>query len=172
MKIQTKLFGTASYSIEDGATFETTKELQLKGFYKNCYIDIFEGLDAPKLEKAIMLLDNLEELDRVARDELSKAYDNDNKLVCDFINEHFNDYGDEVAQEIFEKLAINKQDDKKFLDNMEIGTIVAYEEASLGICIAIDYNLIWLGAGDSFTDQLLVITFNSDMKFLAISHES
>ena len=171
MKIQTTLFGIASYSIENGADFEA-QEIKLKGVNEKCYIDIFEGLDTSKLKKAIILLDNLEELDSIARKELLKAYDDDNGIVCDFINEHFNDYGDEISQEIFKKLNIDKQNDKKFLDNIELGAICAYEEATRGICITLDYNLLWEDIGSPFTDQILAVSFNADMQFLGIAHES
>ena len=52
-----------------------------------------------------------------------------------------------------------------------MGGVVVYEDAIKGICITLDYNLIW-DAGLPFTDQILAASFNKDGTFLSIAHES
>jgi len=132
---------------------------------------IFEDLDEPKLQTALKLLDNLEALDKIARREMHSSYNNGDSLIGDFINEHFNDYGEEITNEIFEKLNINKQNNQLFLENIELGLVVVYEDAIRGVSAVLDYNLIWIDESP-FTDQLLVVTFNDKMEFQGISHES
>ena len=169
-KITTKLFGTSDYKKDDGVDFDHQK-IFLNNVASVCTVMIFEGLDEKGLSKAIELLDKLEAFDAQARKEILSQSEDGGSTVSDFVNEHFNDYGDDVEAEIFEKLKINSQNNKAFLEGMELGGVVVYEDAIKGICITLDYNLIW-DAGIPFTDQILAVNFNADGKLLSIEHES
>lgn len=170
MQIKTTYFGSTVYTKENGADFDE-RELKLNQIVSKCSAMIFEGLDKIKLDKALTLLNNLEVLDQIARKEIMTAYNAGEPAICDFVNEHFNEYGEETTQKIFDKLGINKQKDVTFLENLELGLVVAYEEMSRGICATLDYNLIWIN-GSTFTDQILAVSFNDKMRFLSIAHES
>ena len=169
-EIRTKLFGTSVYTKEDGVDFDD-QELVMNNITSLCTAMIFEDLDETGLSEAVQLLDNLEAFDAQARKEILSQSEDSGSTVSDFVNEHFNDYGDEIEAEIFEKLKINSQNNKAFLEGMELGGVVVYYDAIKGICITLDYNLIW-EAGSPFTDQILAASFNKDGKFLSIAHES
>ena len=170
MQINTKHFGSTIYTKEAGADFDK-KQITLNQVTSIGSATIHKGLDNQQVEKALKLLDALETLDDIARNEIIKAYNKNDRLVCEFVNEHYNDYGEETTQEIFKKLKINKQNNLLFLENLELGFIISYEEKTRGICATLDYNLIW-SEGFTFTDQILAVSFNSEMECLSIAHES
>ena len=168
--IKTKLFGDAEYIKDDGVDFDD-KTISLNNRKSTFTVMIFEGLNETELDKGIKLLDNLEELDSLARKEIIALNEDSNSIVSEFANDHFNEYGEDIQNAIFEKLNINTQYNKAFLENMEIGLVVVYEDASKGVCATIDYNLIWKD-GDSFTDQVLAISFNENSQLISIAYES
>jgi len=169
-RINTKLFGEAEYTKDAGVDFDT-KTIVLNNISSTCSVMIFEGLSEADLDKAIKLLDNLEKLDALAKIEILSSNKNSNSITSEFANDHFSDYDEDIKNEIFKKLDINKQDNKIFLENMEVGGVVVYEDVTKGICITLDYNLIWEDEVP-FTGQILAIRFNADSKFLSIAYES
>lgn len=170
MKIKTILFGETEYTIDSGGEYDL-QNIVLNDITSTCGVFISEGLDREKLLKAVNLLDEIEKLDNLSRKKLLESYSKNNYGVRDFVEEHYNEYHEETKLEIFSKLNITEQDNIKFLKNMELGHIFVYEEATRGMCATLDYNLIW-EEGSTFTDQILAVSFNSDMQFLSIAHES
>lgn len=168
--ITTRYFGETTYTEDYGADFDKT-EIYLNNKTSLCDVSIFENLNEAKLAKGIMLLDSLEELDAKARKEMLADYQSDTSIVYDFIDEHFNEYGDEIRDQIFAKLNISTQDNDKFLENLELGSITLYDDANKGVCITLDYNLIW-DEMFTFTDQILAVNFNAEKQCVGIAHES
>ena len=170
MKIKTTLFGETEYTAESGGDYDLQK-IVLNGVASTCSIFIFEGLNEEQLIKVVNLLNNIEKLDNIAKKRLLESHSDNNYGVRYFVDEHYHEYGEETKLEIFSKLNITKQDNIKFLENMELGHIHVYEELTRGLCITLDYNLIW-EEDTPFTDQILAVSFNADMHFLSIAHES
>jgi len=142
MKITTKIFGETIYSQEDGLTFDT-ETISFNGITNPCSGMIFEGLNSKQIEASEYLINSLELLDKKAREIFLEIYAKEAEMVAPFVNEHFNDYGDEVREMIFKKLQITHQDDKAFLENMEFGSFyISEDDTTNGAEITMDYNLI------------------------------
>ena len=172
MTIKTKHFGSLIYTKEDGADFKVAS-LELNNKRSQCTLMIFDGFDEQEIVRAIEIIDNLESLDAISRNEISSSYDSENQTVNDFINEHFNDYGEDIAKDIYAKLNVSEQDDLAFIENLELGSVSVSKRADdlNSISTTLDYNVLW-SDGISFTDQILAVTFDQEMKFIYLSHES
>lgn len=170
MQLTTQYFGTTEYTEADGADFDA-KEITLNNTQSVCTVMIFEGLSELELTQAVTLLDHIEELDNRAKSAIKKAYENNDKIVHDFINEHFQEY-EEFSQQLLKELNIQQQDNDVFLANLKLGSIAIHNETDNNTLTAtLDYNVIWED-GIPFTDQILAVRFNQQMTLLSIDHES
>lgn len=172
MNIKTKLFAQSIYSKEDGLNFDKT-ELILNS--KSVVIShgmIFEGLNFMQINKAVILLDSLEILDKNAREIFLEHIDEKSGIVDFFIELHYNEYGNEIRNRIYEKLDLKEQNNRAFLDNIELGNFhISEDDEPNSVRITMDYSLIWED-GCSFTDQLLVINFDEYGDYIFHTHES
>ena len=171
MEITTKIFGKAIYSQDEGLDFDE-KYISLNGRTNLCSGCIFEGLNKEQITKTQYILNELELLDKKAHELFLKFYEEGDDILCPFIDEHFNEYGDEIKEKIFKKLQISNQDDIAFLNNLEFGSFhISEDEGIKGVLITMDYNLIWQD-GITFTDQILAINFNENLEYISHSHDS
>jgi len=171
MEIITDIFGKAIYSQEDGLILNK-KYISLNGRKNYCSGLIFGELTQKQITKAQYILNNLEFLDKKAHELFLKFYEEEDDIIFSFVNEHFNEYGDEIKEKIFKKLKISNQDNISFLNNLEFGSFyIAEGNDTNNVWITMDYNLIWQDS-ITFTDQILAIKFDENLEYISHSHDS
>jgi len=167
----TKLFGEAEYSSEDGVDFDEIT-LQLNGRETQLSGIIFEDLTEVQIEKAVVLVDSLEELDAKARLKWLELLEEEDEDVYSFINIHFNEYGEEIKSKVLDKLKIKEQDNVAFIENLELGSFQISEgEDEDSVEIVMDYSLIWED-GDSFIDEVLAMHFTDKLEYEMHTHDT
>jgi len=167
----TKLFGEAEYSSEDGVDFDEIT-LQLNGRETHLSGIIFEDLTEVQIEKAVVLVDSLEELDAKARLKWLELLREEDEEVCGFIDVHYNEYGEEIKSKVLDKLQVKEQNDVLFIRNLELGSFHIIEgEDEDSVEIVMDYSLIW-EEGSSFTDQILAMHFTDKLEYAMHTHDS
>jgi len=170
-KFRTVFFGEVEYSSEDGVHFDEVT-LQLNGRETHLRGMIFEDLTKVQIEKAVVLLDSLEELDKKARTIWLKLLEEQDSEVLGFIDVHYNEYGEEVKSMVQEKLQTKVQDNLAFMENLELGSFHITEgDDEESIEIVMDYSLIWEN-GCSFTDQVLAMHFTDKLEYVLHTHDS
>jgi len=170
-KFSTVFFGEVEYSSEDGVDFDEVT-LQLNGKETHLRGLIFEDLTKGQIEKAVVLLDSLEELDAKARTVWLKLLEEHDEEVVGFIDVHYNEYGEEVKSMVQEKLQGKEQDNLAFMENLELGSFHITEgDDEESIEIVMDYSLIWEN-GCSFTDQILAMHFTDKLEYVLHTHDS
>ena len=177
MKYETKYFGNIYYDPKHG-TYTDPICIVSNGRTSLCNLHIFEDeyFSQEKLKSGLDVINELEVLDQLARKEFLLDY-HDEGEVEEFIQIHFEDYGDEVTQKIAKKLETPERNDALFLEKLELGNVSLANSDSLKdegegqFIITLDYSLIWLD-GSSFTDQILVARFDQNSQFLYVTHES
>ena len=169
-KINTVFFGETEYSSEDGVDFDEVT-LQLNGRETHLRGMIFEDLTKVQIEKAVVLLDSLEELDAKARTIWLKLLEEQDSEVLGFIDVHYNEYGEEVKSMVQEKLQTKEQDNLTFIENLELGSFYIMKRDSKSVEIVMDYSLIWED-GCSFTDQVLAMHFTDKLEYVLHTHDS
>lgn len=167
--IHTKWFGSAEYTPDCDTDFELA-DITLNGISSRCEVSLYEGLNEQELLASMALLDNLESLDQRAKEQMLTLNKRSDATVRPFVDGHFQEYGDDVRQQVLDKLNMTEQDNEAFIKNMALGGVFAFKESG-GAYITLDYNLIWDGR-ISFTDQILAVRFNLDGELLSISHDS
>jgi len=167
----TKLFGEAEYSSEDGVDFDEIT-LQLNGRETHLSGIIFEDLTEVQIEKAVALIDSIEELDAKARKKWLELLEEEDEDVYSFINIHFNEYGEEIKSKVLDKLKIKEQDNVAFIENLELGSFQISEgEDEESVEIVMDYSLIWED-GDSFIDEVLAMHFTDKLEYEMHTHDT
>jgi len=123
-------------------------------------------------QKAAVLLDSLEALDKKARTIWLKLLEEQDSEVLGFIDVHYNEYGEEVKSMVQEKIQIKEQDNLAFMENLELGSFHITEgDDEESIEIVMDYSLIWEN-GCSFTDQILAMHFTDKLEYVLHTHDS
>lgn len=167
----TKIFSKKEYSITDGVIFDSV-EVVLNGKVSNFRGMIFEGLNEVQMKKAVSLLDSLELLDAKARRKWLELLEEEEEEVCGFIDIHHNEYGEEIKEQILEKLKVEKQDNRAFIEGLEFGSFhISEGDEEDSVEIVMDYSLIWEG-GCSFTDQILAMHFSDKLEYEMHTHDS
>ena len=169
MMLNTIYFGDSVYT-KEGAFFKPT-EVILNNVVSIVSLNISGGLNDKECVLVLSLVDDLKLLDQAAKREIRLSYENKNSIVASFIHEHFKDYTEEITQQIFDHLGIKKQDDLVFIDRLKLGSVSIYNDKNTGLCITLDYNILW-DEGIPFTDQILAVRFDSEKRFLSVAHES
>jgi len=169
--IEPKLFGKHEYSYDDGLDFEV-RSVELNGRTTQLRGTIFDALNELEVQKAVTLLDNLEVLDAKARKKWMELLEEEDEEVCSYIDIHHDEYGDEVRDLVFKKLKVEKQDNRAFIKNLELGSFHITEgDEEDSVEIVMDYSLIWEN-GTSFTDQVLAMHFNDMLAYEMHTHDS
>ena len=169
--IEPKLFGKHEYSYDDGLDFEV-RSVELNGRTTQLRGTIFDVLNELEVQKAVTLLDNLEVLDAKARKKWMELLEEEDEEVCSYIDIHHDEYGDEVRDLVFKKLKVEKQDNRAFIKNLELGSFHITEgDEEDSVEIVMDYSLIWEN-GTSFTDQVLAMHFNDMLAYEMHTHDS
>lgn len=171
IKIDSELFGLHQYISNIGLDFDN-KTMFLNGRENSFAGMIFEDLNEVQIEKAVVLLDSLEILDSKARRKWLEFLEEKDQEVCNFIDMHYNEYGEEIKEQVLEKTKVRKRDNKAFVETLEFGSFHITEgEEEDSIEIVMDYSLIWEN-GCSFTDQILAMHFNDKMEYEMHTHDS
>jgi len=166
----TVFFGEVEYSSEDGVDFDEVT-LQLNGKETHLRGHVVNDLTKVQIEKAVVLLDSLEELDAKARTIWLKLLEEQDSEVLGFIDVHYNEYGEEVKSMVQEKLQTKEQDNLAFMENLELGSFYIMKRDSKSVEIVMDYSLIWED-GCSFTDQVLAMHFTDKLEYVLHTHDS
>jgi len=169
-KFRTVFFGEVEYSSEDGVDFDEVT-LQLNGKETHLRGHVVDDLTKVQIEKAVVLLDSLEELDAKARTIWLKLLEEQDSEVLGFIDVHYNEYGEEVKSMVQEKLQTKEQDNLAFMENLELGSFYIMKRDSKSVEIVMDYSLIWED-GCSFTDQVLAMHFTDKLEYVLHTHDS
>ncbi|HIP30194.1 MAG TPA: DUF2004 domain-containing protein [Sulfurospirillum arcachonense] len=168
--IETKIFGKQTYSSQDGLDFDNTKMI-LNGKENSFRGSIFDDLNSIQIEKAVVLLDSIEEIDAKARVKWLELLAEKDEEVCYFINVHHDEYGEEVKSQVLAKLQVEKQDNRAFIENLEFGSFHVTEgDEEDSVEIVMDYSLIWDG-NTSFTDQILAMHFTDKLEYDMHTHD-
>jgi len=169
-KFRTVFFGEIEYSGEDGVDFDEVT-LQLNGRETHLRGHVVDDLTKGQIEKAVVFLDSLEELDAKARTLWLKLLKEQDSEVLGFIDVHYNEYGEEVKSMVQEKLQTKEQDNLAFMENLELGSFHIMKRDSKSVEIVMDYSLIWED-GCSFTDQVLAMHFTDELEYVLHTHDS
>jgi hypothetical protein len=171
ISLESKIFGQQKYSSEKGLDFDDVSMI-LNNKMANFRGMISEDLNEVQIKKAIQLLDSLEVLDAKAREKWLELLEEKDEVVCEFIDIHHDEYGNEVKNQILEKLKVEKQDNKAFIVNLEFGSFHIIEgDEDDSVEIVMDYSLIWED-GASFTDQILAMHFTDKLEYDMHTHDS
>jgi hypothetical protein len=101
--------------------------------------------------------------DRMARDILLRKLRDANSVIIDFIDFHLEEFKEEVK----EKLDVDAINHSIFMHGLDL-VAVGFHLNDLGALeLWCDYSI-----GKTFSDELLVVRFSSDVKFIEIAHES
>lgn len=160
MSIQTRIFG----HVEVGPDAPFIKQpIHVNGRTTNCRLYIAEELAGhPGLGRIAGYVDDIEAMDRRARQILRDEFEKQSPLVIDFLDFHLEELHDELAR----KLGTSTIDRKLLLENLELRSIAFHPDEA-------DFEF-WLDycPGEEFSDELLVVKFFGNGQLSAVAHES
>jgi hypothetical protein len=162
MKIESSIFGTVE--IGKNAPY-VMRTISVNGRETNCGLYIADELESypSQVVRLTEMLDAVDLFDRMAREILLKYLNEGNSTVIDFIDFHL----EEVQAEIKEKLGVSSLDHTVFMHGLDLSTLGFHLDEDGKLELWCDYSI-----GKTFTDELLVVRFGSDEKFIEIAHES
>lgn len=178
----------AEYERKKQMTHQTHEIVELKYFGKidlnktEEYIDVIVDINGNKvsldlniieetmsnktIEPTITFLENLTEIEKTAHKQVFFDFKN-GKIVNDYIEHHIGEFSDEELHSIgIESTDSPEEKKKKFLDKIHLKRIGIYPEEWDNLAI-FDYTI-----NDELTQYLIVLSFDSNEKFVDIYTES
>lgn len=127
---------------------------------------IEEKISRETIQPTVTFLENLSKIEKIAHDKVLQDYENGD-VVRDYIEHHIEELNDEELKSLeVESTDSTEIKKEKFLNKIHIKRIGLYPEELDSIAI-FDYTI-----NDDLTQYLIVLKFDSNMKFVEIYTES
>lgn len=127
---------------------------------------IEEKITKKTIQPTISILENLSEIEKIAHKQVFLDFKNGN-IVTDYIEHHIGEFNDEDLKSLgIESTDSTEKKKEKFLNKIHLKRIGIYPEEWDSLAI-FDYTI-----NDELTQYLIVLSFDSDGKFVDVYTES
>ena len=167
-KLQTKHFGELDLSQGDGSFAywkDDEHKLNLRGQEKVVRLSIFEETVTDDNASVVEgMLDNIYKMYEKSREAILEGKES-NKLINDFITHHFVEC--DPLHEIFGVESNDELTVDMFVEKLELIALAINVDKNIGLNCTLDFSI-----SPDYSDQLLVVVFNSQGELVYITHES
>ena len=163
MKIDNKIFGNINVDAKEGA-YISEAAFSNNGRDSRCSLFIGEGFELSEhINLVSNLLDDICKLDEDSRKALSDQNKDNNTTIKDYVEFHL----EEVPDEVREKTGNSEISSEAFIDSLDLCGVGVHIDSENVISLNCDYCI-----GKDFSDELLVVRFNTDKMITDIVNES